>query len=152
MKKLNVLAQKGKINENASIRDSHSTIINASIEKVWSILTHVDKWPEWNSEIKKIDLNGELKEGCTFTWKYGRTQGQSEIQKIDKPNTFAWTSKAKWVKRIFVWSLESDENQTIVTVSASLQGRLVVFMENHQKVYDELLNWLESLKIKSGDE
>ena len=29
MKKLNALAQKGQINENASIRDSHSTIINA---------------------------------------------------------------------------------------------------------------------------
>ena len=151
MKRLNALAKKGEINENASIRDSHSTVINASIERVWSVLTDIEKWPEWNEDVKKVELNGELKEGVGFTWKQGRTQGHSEIQQIKEPTSFSWTSKANWVKRIFVWSLESDENQTIATVSASLQGTLVVLVENHQKVYDELLNWLECLKTKAEE-
>ncbi len=149
MKRLNALAKKGEINENASIKDSHSIVINASIKKVWDVLTDIEKWPHWNADVKRVELKGDLNEGANFIWKQGRTQGQSEIQQIKEPTSFSWTSKAKWVKRIFVWSLESDENQTIVTVSASLQGALVVIVENHQKVYDELLNWLECLKTKA---
>ncbi|MEO9484515.1 MAG: SRPBCC family protein [Ekhidna sp.] len=146
MKKLNALAQKGKINENAGIRDSHSIIINADIDKVWDVLVDMENWPEWNPDVKKVTVEGAVEEGANFKWVQGRTHGQSQIQCVQKPSTLSWTSKAKLVKRIYVWSLESDENQTIATVSASFQGTLVVLAENHQKVYDELLNWLERLK------
>lgn len=146
MKKLNALAQKGQINENAGIRDSHSAVINANIEKVWDILVDMESWPKWNPGVKKVTLYGEVAEGTKFEWIQGRTHGNSEIQHVKKPVSLAWTSKAKLVKRIYVWTLESDENQTIATISASFQGALVVLVENHQKVYNELLNWLELLK------
>ena len=152
MKKVNALAKKGQINENAGIRDSHAIIINADIEKVWDVLVDMENWPAWNPEVKKVELDGEVAEGTNFKWIQGRTHGKSQIQTVKKPNTLAWTSKAKFVKRIYVWSLESDEGQTIATVSASFQGTLVVFAENHQKVYHELLNWLELLKNKTEEE
>lgn len=151
MKKLNALAQKGKINENAGIRDSHATIINADIDKVWNILVDMENWPTWNPEVKKVTMDGEVEVGTNFKWIQGRTHGNSQIQKVDKPHTLSWTSKAKLVKRIYVWSLESDEGQTIATVSASFQGTFVVLAENHQKVYNELLNWLELLKNKAEE-
>lgn len=152
MKKLNALAQEGKINENAGIRDSHSIIINADIEKVWDVLIDMEKWPEWNPEVKRVSLEGEVVDGTNFTWTQGRTHGKSQIQSVKKPNSLTWTSKAKFVKRIYVWSLESDEGQTIATVSASFQGTFVVLAENHQKVYHDLLNWLELLKAKTENE
>lgn len=152
MKKLNALAKEGKINENASIRDSHSAIINADIDKVWNILVDMESWPNWNSDVKKLTVEGgEVKEGAIFKWVQGRTHGTSQIQSLKKPSTIAWTSKAKMVKRIYVWSLESDENQTIATVSASFQGAFVIVAQNHQKVYNELLGWLECLK-KAAEE
>lgn len=151
MNKLNALAKNGQINENAGIRDSHSTIINANIEKVWDILVDMESWPNWNPEVKKVTVNGEVAEGTTFKWIQGRTHGNSQIQQVKKPSSLTWTSKAKLVKRIYVWSLESDENQTIATVSASFQGALVVLVENHQKVYNELLNWLELLKKQAEE-
>ena len=152
MKKLNALAQKGKINENAGIRDSHATIINADIEKVWNILIDMENWPSWNPEVKKVTLEGDVEEGTNFQWIQGRTHGNSQIQSVKKPHTLSWTSKAKLVKRIYVWSLEFDEGQTIATVSASFQGAFVVLAENHQKVYNELLTWLELLKNKAEEE
>ena len=151
MKKLNALAQKGQINENASIRDSHSTIINSDINKVWDILVNMEDWPNWMSDVKKVSLDGEPAEGTTFKWVQGRSHGTSQIQAFKKPHTLSWTSKARMVKRIYVWSLESDEGQTIATVSASFQGAMVVLAQTHQKVYDELLNWLESLKNKAEE-
>lgn len=152
MKKLNALAQKGQINENAGIRDSHSIIINADIDKVWNVLIDMENWPSWNPDVKKVTLDGDVAVGTYFSWVQGRTHGKSQIQTVDKPSTLAWTSKAKWVKRIYVWTLESDEGQTIATVSASFQGTFVVLAENHQKVYHELLNWLELLKNKTEEE
>lgn len=152
MKKLNALAKKGKINENAGIRDSHSIIINADIDKVWDILVDMENWPTWNPEVKKVILEGKVEEGAYFKWLQGRTNGKSQIQKVEKPSNISWTSQAKFVKRIYVWSLESDEGQTIATVSASFQGTFVVLAENHQKVYNELLNWLELLKNKSEEQ
>ncbi|MEP0985264.1 SRPBCC family protein [Ekhidna sp.] len=146
MKKLNELAKKGRINENASIRDSHSTIINADLEKVWDILIKIEDWPSWNPDIKKVTLEGEVAEGTIFKWTQGRTHGVSQIQALTKPSTLSWTSKAKMVKRIYVWNLEADEGQTIATLSASFQGTMVILAQNHQKVYDELLGWLERLK------
>ena len=38
--------------------------INASVEKVWAILTDFKKYPQWNPFIKSID--GEIVEGATF--------------------------------------------------------------------------------------
>lgn len=152
MNKLNALAKKGQINENAGIRDSHSTVINASIEKVWEVLADMEKWPTWNPDVRKVTLEGEVAEGTFFNWVQGRTHGVSQIQQVNKPFSLAWTSKAKMVKRIYVWSLESDENQTIATISASFQGAFVVLVENHQKVYNELLSWLELLKKQAEED
>ena len=151
MQKLNALARKGKINKNADIRDSHSIIINAEIDKVWGILFDMENWPQWNEEVKKVTVEGDVQEGANFKWVQGRTHGNSQVQKVQKPAILSWTSKAKLVKRIYVWTLESDENQTIATLSASFEGAFVVLAENHQKVYNELLNWLERLKNKAEE-
>ena len=84
MKKLNALAQKGQINENASIRDSHSTIINAEINKVWDILADIQDWPDWISDVKKVTVDGDVGEGTTFHWVQGRSHGTSQIQAFKK--------------------------------------------------------------------
>lgn len=143
------LAKEGKINENASIRDQHSIIINAPIEEVWEILTNLKEWPSWYSNVKRMEVDDMIEEGTQFKWTLGRVKSISQIQRLARPNTFSWTGKSKWVKRIYVWNLEADENQTIVTVSSSLQGTFTVLVENHQKVYTQLINWLECLKSKS---
>jgi len=40
-------------------------VIQASPEKVWSILTHFENYPEWNPFI--INVNGEVQEGNTIS-------------------------------------------------------------------------------------
>lgn len=143
------LAQEGKINENASIKDQHSIIINAPIDQVWKIVTDISNWADWNSEVKKVSISEELKVGTTFKWKIGRMNSSAQIQLLEEPNTFAFSGKSSLVKRIYVWSLETDDNQTIATLGTSLQGLFTVWVENHRSVYNELLNWLECLKQKA---
>lgn len=145
MKKLNALAKDAKINEHASIRDQHSIVINAPIDKVWNKLIDLPNWHEWNPTISKVKLEGEITEQSTFSWLLDGHNHKSQIQSIKEPSILSWTGISKNVKRIYVWELVSDDNQTIVTISTSLQGIFIV-LESHQKIFKELQSWLDYLK------
>lgn len=140
------LAKEGKIDENASIKDLHSIIINASIEDIWMKLADLQSWPDWNNEISSVEGPGSLSEGVGFSWTYKTSKINSEVQLFKAPNELAWVNKSYWAKEIYVWSLETDENQTIVTLKTSLQGPFTFFTNSHQKVYNKLIEWLQDLK------
>ena len=146
MDKVKALAKEGKINENASITDEHSIIINAPLEKAWEKLIGIKKWPDWNAEISGIDGPDHLTEGVSFSWSFNGSKNKSEVQLCKAPAELAWTTYSVGAKRIYVWSLETDENQTIVTLKSSLQGTLMFVTQSHQKVYNQLIAWLEALK------
>jgi len=38
---------------------------------VWSVMTAVDRWPEWNPDVRSASLEGEPAEGKTFQWRVG---------------------------------------------------------------------------------
>ena len=146
MNNLNTLAKQGKINDNASIKDGHSIIINASIDQVWAVLVDIEKWSDWNTAIKNVNVNGEVSPGTDFRWTFDGTKFKSQIQSADKPTSLTWTGKSKLAKSIHVWQLEPDENQTIASLSTSIQGKFTILFNNHQKVYNDILIWLEKLK------
>ncbi|MBV6644005.1 MAG: SRPBCC family protein [Cyclobacteriaceae bacterium] len=148
MNRLIDLAQEGKINENASVRDRQSIIINAPIEKVWDILVDVSKWPEWNGDIASTEQHQD----GTFTWHLGGTKIRSTFASKTKPTLLSWTGKALMVKAIHVWSLEkTDEDQTIVSAEESIQGLMTIII-GHRRLHSNLINWLTQLKKKSeGD-
>lgn len=42
--------------------------IAASREIVWEILTAIDRWPEWNPDIKSVSMKRKLTEGSLYLW------------------------------------------------------------------------------------
>ncbi len=149
MNHLNTLARQGKINEDASVKDQHSIIINAPINKVWEILINMEAWPEWNDKIKNVAVEGEVAQGTNFGWTFDGKKFTSQIQSAEAPTILSWTGKSSMVKSVYVWQLEDDENQTIATLSTSMQGTFTILFNKHQKIYNDLLNWLQTLKEKA---
>ena len=147
MEKIKALAKEGKINEDASITDQHSTVINAPIEKVWDKLTQAHKWVDWNKDITKVESPDTLAEDTSFSWTHNGTKSDCEVQLCKPPNDLSWTSDSVGAKKIYVWSLETDEGQTIVTLKASLQGGLIFLTKSHVKVYNELNNLFHQLCV-----
>jgi len=145
MKTLESQAREGRINENASIRDRQSVIINAPIDRVWQILTTVNAWPQWNKEIKMAKCE-KVAVDAEFEWQVRLSHFKSTFQVVDTPNTLAWTGKSKLVKSIFVWNLEASDTQTIVTVEESLEGFILPVFNNHSKLHNVLIDWLHALK------
>lgn len=147
MKVLGPLAKEGKINQDASLRDSQSTIINAPIDKVWDLMIDFNSWPDWNEEIKSIEIE-EVKVGSVFKWNINGSSIKSTIRQIKEKELISWTGTAMGIKAIHVWKFEADGNQTIVTTEESIQGFLTVFF-GHQKLHSSLLNWLDQLRKKA---
>ena len=147
MKILAPLAEEGKINSEASIRDSQSTIINAPIQEVWEILADIENWPTWNPDIKSVTCE-TFEVGESFKWNLQGSHITSTIRKIQQPEILSWTGTAMGIKAIHVWHLDESDGQTIVSTHESVQGLLTIFM-GHQKLHNTLLNWLSRLKQKA---
>ena len=44
----------------------HSLETNASAEAVWRLWAEVDRWPEWNAGVERIELRGPFDVGSTI--------------------------------------------------------------------------------------
>ena len=143
MKKLITLAKQAKINEDANIKDQHSVIINAPIEKVWAKLIDVKGWPSWHDELSGVEVPKTIEEGSNYVKVQNGHKISATVQLMDAPNTFATTNKSGLIKGVNVWELEKNDEQTTLTYGSSQQGILTVFVVNHQKIYHEITSWLD---------
>jgi hypothetical protein len=110
------------INTHAPIVDKQKIMINAPAVKVWSILTEINNWPNWQSAVKKADLKTSLNEGAEFIWNAGGLTLKSIIHTCEPFQSFGWTGKIIGAFAIHNWRFESVSNGTIVFVEESLQG------------------------------
>ena len=138
------------INNNAPVICSKSITINADCEKVWSILTNINNWASWQTEISKPKLNGELLPNTTFDWKTGGAKIHSTIHTVEPFSYFGWTGKTLGMFAIHNWSLTEINGQTEVSVDESMEGFLAnLFKKSFNKNLEKgMHNWLELLKIE----
>lgn len=139
------------INNNAPVKCSKSITINASNKKVWNVLTDIDNWASWQSEISKPKLNGELKAGTTFDWKTGGAAIHSTLHTVNHLKEFGWTGKTFCMFAIHNWVLTTKDEQTIVSVDESMEGFLARLFKNSftKNLERGMLFWLEALKNKA---
>lgn len=135
-------------NNNAPAKCSKAITVNAGIGKVWQVLTNIDDWTTWNTEISYVSLNGELKPGTTFDWKTGGTKIHSTLHTVEPFKSFGWTGKAFGAFAIHNWTLSETNGQTTIVVEESMEGFLIglfkkLFNRNLEK---GMQKWLALLK------
>jgi uncharacterized protein YndB with AHSA1/START domain len=136
------------INNHAPVKCSKTIIIDASIEKVWSVITDINNWPNWQTDIDKSKLNGELKPNITFDWKTGGVKINSTLHTVEPYKQFGWTGKTLGLFAIHNWTLIETNGQINVSVDESMEGFLAkIFKESFNKSLEKgMLNWLVLLK------
>ena len=82
------------INENAPVKARESILIEASPEKVWQILSDINNWDKWFSDIKFAKINGELKVGTTINWNRGGNKIMSTIHTVKPLKEIGWSGSA----------------------------------------------------------
>lgn len=75
--------------------------INAPIEKVWGVMTQIEKYPEWNPFIVKIDSNKSVPTIATkmlfyIEWFDGSKTTSGERVTVFNPPDFYHGKSAKW--------------------------------------------------------
>ena len=137
-----------QINSEAPIKVRKEITINANHQKVWQVLTNINGWISWNTEVGQVKLNGELKPETTFDWKTGGAKIHSTLHTVEPFKNFGWTGKAIGAFAIHNWILTDINGQTQVTVEESMEGFLVrLFKKSFQKSLENgMQKWLDLLK------
>jgi len=140
-----------KIKNETPVRYSNSVVINASIDTVWSVLTDINNWSSWQTDIKKAKLFGELHSKSTFEWKSGGININSTLQIVEMNKQFGWTGKSLGIFAVHNWFLSEKENNTTLRVEESMEGFLAKFMKKtlNKKLETSLKLWLDLLKTES---
>ncbi len=142
------LARSGKIREDAPVKASLGITIHAPIEKVWLLLTDVNSWPKWQTDISTAEMTGPLQAGTTFSWTTGGTHIKSRLALVQSYNQFAWTGSAFGATAIHVWKLSQlADDQTIVKTDESMHGFLLTLFYSSKKLEETDQRWLGSLKL-----
>ena len=148
MMKNTASAQHQAINTAAPLVARASISIQAPLARVWALLTGVDAWPRWNSEIGRAALQGPLAPGTAFRWKTGGAAIQSHLHTVEPMAAFGWTGKTFGMYAIHNWRLEQVGDAVVVHVEESMEGLLArLFKKGFQKNLEKgMAHWLQALK------
>ena len=136
------------INNNAPVKCSKTISINASSEKVWAVMSNINSWATWQTDISKPKLNGELKQETTFDWKTGGAKIHSTLHTVEPNRELGWTGKTFGMFAIHNWTITEINSETIVHVDESMEGLLAgLFKKSFNKSLENgMQNWLDLLK------
>ena len=139
------------INNNAPVQCSKSININANAARVWEIMTNINNWANWQTEISGPRLNGALQPNATFTWKTGGAKIVSTLHTVQPNKQFGWTGKTFGMLAIHNWTITEKNGQTIVSVEESMEGLLASLLKKsfNKTLEKGMQNWLELLKKES---
>jgi uncharacterized protein YndB with AHSA1/START domain len=96
--------------------------VAAPPESVWELVTGVDRWPEWNFDVKSASLDGGLAPGSTFRWKAGPGTIVSTLRTVEPPREVSWTGKTMGIAAVHVYRLEPADGGTHIVSEESWAG------------------------------
>jgi uncharacterized protein YndB with AHSA1/START domain len=89
-----------EVNSNAKAYASDSIEINASIEKVFSLIKNIKDWPKWFGSVAKVTIDGNAEEGKEFSWVSKGYKLKSKLHTVVNNSEIGWTGSMLWIKAI----------------------------------------------------
>jgi uncharacterized protein YndB with AHSA1/START domain len=122
-----------EVNRNAKVYALEEITIDTPAEKVYSVLTDINSWPEWQRNVKSAKLDGEVAEGKEFRWNAGGLKITSKLHTVQPYSEIGWTGRMLWITAVHNWWMEEQNGKCLVTVEESLEGFLVGMMKKSLK-------------------
>ena len=127
-------------NRNAPAFAEHEIYVEAPPAVVWALLSDIDRWSSWQSDVSSAKLSGPLAPGSTFKWKSGRTGVSSTLQEVEPPRRLAWTGIAAGARAKHAWLIEPQGSGALVRTQESFEGLVVVLLKRSmQRLLDSSL-------------
>ena len=139
------------INEQAPIRSEGEIEIAAPPAVVWHVLSGLERWPEWNPDVKSVSMRGPLSPGSVFRWKAGPGTITSTLLHVEPPRLIAWRGSTLGIKAIHFWWLQPTDGGTLVSTAESYEGLVARLLHGpiQRALDDGLESGLRHLKAES---
>jgi len=112
--------------------------IEAPPQLVWEVLTRLEDWPDWNTDVKWMRFDGPLAPGTEFRWKAGPGTIVSRLDKVEAPNYISWHGRTLTIDAYHEWWLEARDGGTFVRTEEAFFGLLArVLRRSLQKMLDK---------------
>ncbi|MCL4239938.1 MAG: SRPBCC family protein [Dehalococcoidia bacterium] len=106
-------------------RWEHSIHINASPDRVWDVISDIDRWPEWTPSVltvKKV-TEGPLAHGTTArVHAKGTPESTWTVSESLPPKSFTWGTKVRGAATTAGHVIEPTDSGAKVTLSLEVRG------------------------------
>ena len=101
-------------------------VIRASAERVWDLLTDVERWPFWYRACQWVQLESAGEQPITFRWKAHPVTLRSRVITSERPRAFTFVADGAGVhaERTFTLRPTSDGRGTLVISDETQVGLL----------------------------
>jgi uncharacterized protein YndB with AHSA1/START domain len=125
--------------------------IDAPPEVVWEVLTRLEQWPSWNTDVKWMRFDGPLAPGTVFRWKAGPGTIASRIDRVEGPRYISWRGRTLTIDAYHEWWLEPRDGGTFVRTEEAFFGLLAQLLHGPlEKTLDKsFADALDRLKQES---
>jgi ligand-binding SRPBCC domain-containing protein len=94
-------------------------------DALYRAITAIERWPEWDHELKSTEHSGPLKAGTTFfLTPKGGPQVKMEITAAERPCRFGDVAHLPFAAMHTDHRFEQDGGRTLMTVTISVSGPL----------------------------
>jgi len=110
------------VNKHAPVFAEDQITIATKASDVWEVLTAIEAWPKWQSDVSEAQLKGALAEKTEFVWKAGGLKFRSKIHTMNHGAEFGWTGRTLGASAIHNWTFTESKGSTTILVEECLQG------------------------------
>ena len=111
------------------MRYERAVEIDATAEKVWSVLVDVEDWPSWTPSVRQVEPldDSEVKVGSRFRVTQPMLRPSVwEITKLEPQRSFSWSTSVMGIVIDADHDIESDRpNGVTVTLRLTQRGPMV---------------------------
>ncbi len=108
----------------APVRAQTQTHIAAPPDIVWTVLTEFHRWPEWNPDVRSIELDDPVVVGSVLRWKSGPFLIRSTLRVLEARRVVAWSGEMAGIRAVHVWRISADRAGTLVWTGETFDGVL----------------------------
>ncbi len=103
--------------------------INAPPERVWAVMSDVERWPEWTESMKSVERldSGEFGVGSKAKLKIRRSPSANvwTVTELTPNRSLTWGTNSRGVKAVASHMIEPDGDGSNVTLAIDLSGPVV---------------------------
>ena len=93
--------------------------------QLWSVITDVNKWHEWDKDLEWIELKGEVKAGAIFFLKpKGGPKTRLTVTAMDKPGVFSDVAHLPLAKMHTIHTFTQTDHGVSIRVDVKISGLL----------------------------